>query len=543
MENDKSFTRGGISVKSYYSLTFFLAFLPLLILIYSITPKKKRWLILLLASYIFFYLLSGKLLVYLLASTIIIYLSGLLIKKINTKCEERIKDLEKEEKKKIKAKFQNKKKLVLLISILINVGILIFLKYAGFFATNINSLFKIFDINYYIPVPKFLLPIGISFYTLQGLSYIIDVYRGSIEADNNIGRLALFLAFFPQIMEGPICRYNETALDLYEGKSITYHNFTFGLERIFYGILKKCVIADRLNPLITNIFTNYNNFNGGIILLGAIAYTIQLYMEFSGTMDIVIGVAEIFGIKLPENFKRPFASHTISEFWKRWHITLGTWFKDYIFYPISVSSPFRKLTLNLRKKLGNYYGPVLAGVVALFTVWLLNGFWHGVGWQYILFGLYHFCLILIGSLISPLIKKITDKLHINRNSKTYHIIQIIKVCFLVFIGELIFRAEGLDACMSMLNTLFTNFSLSSFKDLTFLKLGIDKADFIIVGITLIIIFIISHMEEKKINVRELISKQNIIIRWVIYYAFILFIIIFGAYGYGYVPVDPIYAQF
>lgn len=525
-------------MKSYYSLTFFLVFIPILILIYSITPKKIRWFILLLASYIFSYLLSGKLIIYLLISTIVIYLSGLLLKKLNKNYEEVSKDLNKEEKKKIKVKFQHKKKLVLLISILINVGILIFLKYSGFFATNINTLF-----NTHIEVPKFLLPIGISFYTLQAVSYIIDVYRGSIEADSNIGRLALFLSFFPEIMEGPICRYSETANDLYEGKSITFHNFTFGFQRIFYGVLKKCVIADRLNPLITNVFINYNNYNGGIIALGAIAYTIQLYMEFSGTMDIVIGVAEIFGIKLPENFKRPFASKTISEFWKRWHITLGTWFKDYIFYPISVSSPFRKLTLSLRKKLGNYYGPVLAGVTALFTVWLLNGFWHGVGWQYILFGLYHFCLILIGSLISPLIKKITDKLHINRNSKGYHITQIIKVCILVFIGELIFRAEGLQACMSMLHSLFTDFSFVSFTNGTFLKLGIDGADFIIVGVTLIIIFIISHLEEKGVNVRDLISKQNIVIRWAIYYAFILFIIIFGAYGYGYIPVDPIYAQF
>lgn len=530
-------------MKSYYSLTFFLVFIPILIIIYSITPKKKRWFTLLIASYIFFYLLSGKLLVYLLASTLIVYLSGLWLKYLNNKCDKKTANLEKEEKKKIKAIYQNKKRLIIIGSILINIGILVYLKYSGFFATNINSLLKMLNINFELPIPKFLLPIGISFYTLQAVSYTIDVYRGSIEADKHLGRVALYMAFFPEIMEGPICRYNDTASSLYEGKSITYHNFTYGIQRIIYGILKKCVIADRLNPLITNIFTNYSEFNGSIIALGAIAYTVQLYMEFSGTMDIVIGVAEIFGIKLPENFERPFASTTISEFWKRWHITLGTWFKDYIFYPISTSKTLKKLTLILRKKLGNYYGPVLVGIPALFTVWLLNGFWHGVGWQYILFGLYHFCLIVIGSLLTPLIKKITDKLHINRNSKGYHFIQVIKLCIFVFIGELIFRAEGLEACISMLQSLFTNFSLNSFKDLTFLKLGIDCADFIIVGVTLIIIFIISHLEEKNINVRDLIAKQNIVLRWAIYYAFILFIIIFGAYGHGYIPVDPIYAQF
>lgn len=530
-------------MKSYYSLTFFLVFLPILMLIYNLFKAKKRWLVLLIASYIFFFLLSGKLIVYLLASTIIIYYTGLWLKKINNQTEIAITNLEKEEKKKIKEKFNKKKHHILIITLLIHIGILVFLKYSPFFATNINSLFKLFNLNCHIPVPKFFLPIGISFYTLQAISYTLDVYRGSIEADNKLGRLALYMAFFPQIMEGPICRYSETAEQLYAGNPITYHNFTFGFQRIFYGILKKCVIADRLNPLITNIFTNYGEFNGGIIALGAIAYTIQLYMEFSGTMDIVIGVAEIFNIKLPENFKRPFFSKTISEFWKRWHITLGAWFKDYIFYPISVSKPFRKFTLIARKKLGNYYGPVLAGIIALFTVWLLNGFWHGVGWQYILFGLYHFILILIGSLLSPLIKKITDKLHINRNSKIYHFLEIIKVCLFVFIGELIFRAEGLKACTTMLQSLFTNFSFVSFKDGTFLKLGIDVFDFIIVGITLLIIFVISLLEEKEINIRESIAKLNIIIRWTIYYIFILYIIIFGAYGAGYIPVDPIYANF
>lgn len=528
---------------SYYSLTFSLVFIPLLIIIYLFTPKKKRWVTLLIASYIFFYLLSGKLIIYLLISTLVVYLSGLGIDKIKRKYEIITKDLDKEEKKIIKLKYQKKKKIILLISILIHGGILVFLKYSGFLATNINSLFNLLNINVTLPVSKFLLPIGISFYTLQALSYTIDVYRGSIEAEKHLGKLALFMAFFPQIMEGPICRFSETADNLFEGRNITYHNLTFGFQRIFYGILKKRVIADRLNPLITNVFSNYSNFNGGIIALAAICYTIQLYMEFSGTMDVIIGVAEIFGVKLPENFKRPFASTSISEFWKRWHITLGTWFKDYIFYPISVSTPFRKLTLILRKKLGNYYGPVLVGIPALFTVWLLNGFWHGVGWQYILFGLYHFCLILLGSLLTPLIKKLTNKLHIDRNSKVYKFIQIIKLCILVFIGELIFRAEGLKACMSMLHSLFTNFSLASFKDLTFLKLGLDTADFIIVGITLIIIFIISHLEEKDINVRELIAKQNIVMRWAIYYGLILYIIIFGAYGFGYIPVDPIYAQF
>lgn len=194
---------------------------------------------------------------------------------------------------------------------------------------NINNLLEILNVDFRFKIPKMLIPIGISFYTLQGLSYIFDVYKGKIDADTNLGRLALFMSFFPCIMEGPICRYNDTAIKLYDGEDLTYKNLAFGAQRILWGLFKKMIIADRLNPFIEKIFCEYNSLDGGVILLGAIFYTIQLYADFSGTIDVVIGSGELFGISLPENFRQPFFSKNISDFWTRWHITLGTWFRDY----------------------------------------------------------------------------------------------------------------------------------------------------------------------------------------------------------------------
>ena len=327
---------------SYCNPEYFLIILPIAILLYGITPKKLRPKILILYSYVFFWVISQKLLVYLIVSTFSIHHFGLWLNNIKQERDIALKEADKEEKKEIKEKYKKKEKNVLAFAIIIHIGCLVVLKYTPFFITNINDLLKLMNIKYAIGIPKLLVPIGISFYTLQAVSYMCDVHNEKISADRNLGRLALWMSFFPQIMEGPIVRYSDTAERLWEGNPINYHNLTFGSQRIIWGLLKKIVVADRLNAFIKATFTNYSSYSGGILLLAAIFYTIQLYCEFSGTMDVIIGTGEIFNVEYPENFKQPFFSTTINEFWRRWHITLGTWFRDYIFYPVSLSKSMKK---------------------------------------------------------------------------------------------------------------------------------------------------------------------------------------------------------
>ena len=212
-----------------------------------------------------------------------------------------------------------------------------------------------------------------------------------------------------------------------------------------------------------------------------------------------------FGVKLPENFQRPFFSRTISEFWKRWHITLGTWFKDYIFYPLSMSKPLKKLTSHARKHLGNHFGPLISGSIALFCVWVCNGLWHGAGWHYLFFGMYHFVLILCGSLFEPLVIKVTGILHIRRDSAAYRGMQIVRTGLLVCVGELFFRAEGLRAGLIMFQKMFTDFSLAAFDDRSLFTIGMDKYDFLIVFLVMVLIFLISLQQEKGIVLRESIA--------------------------------------
>ncbi len=522
-------------ISEHYNYVFLV-----IILIYNFIPKKIRPIVLLLYSLLFFAFLSKWLVLCLITTILSVYIGSLLIKRLNNKEQKEKENADIEAKKLIKKKYKRRKKFVLLCSILINVAFLFLFKYLKFFTINLNTILDWFNINKEFKVIKFLAPIGISFYSLSAISYIADVYNGKIEADKNIFRVALFISFFPQIIEGPIARYSDTANDLYAGNKITYHNFCFAFQRILYGIFKKMVIADRLNILVKMVFTNYTDYNGIAILLGAIGYTIMLYMEFSGTMDYVLGVGELFGVKVPENFRQPFFSKNISEFWTRWHISLGTWFKDYIYYPISLSKPLKKLTIFARKILGNHYGPMISGSIALLVVWLLNGLWHGAGYTFILFGLYHFVLIFLGNLFEPLVEKVCGKLKVNRKNIFYRIFQSIKMTFFVFIGELIFRAETVSQALFMIKRIFFNFTITYKESLS---LGLDHQDYIIVGISLVAIFIIGLLKEKGHDIRTEISNKNIFLRWLLYYLLIFAIIIFGAYGAGYVPVDPMYADF
>ena len=302
-------------------------------------------------------------------------------------------------KREIREACKRKNRRIVFAAVVANIGILAVLKYSGFFGLSLASALAAFGISIDLSIPSFALPIGISFYTLMAVSYVVDVYRERTKADKNLGHVALFLAFFPGIMEGPLSRYNDVAPSLIAGEPLNRKNLYAGTLRIMWGMAKKIIVADRLNAFVKPVFDNYGSYDGGVIALAAILYTIQLYCDFSGTMDVALGMGRVFNVTLPENFRQPFFSRTASEFWQRWHITLGLWFKDYVYYPISLSKPCKMLTTKARKRFGNRYGPLLASSVALFCVWIGNGLWHGAGSQYIFFGLYYFVLIMAGGLI------------------------------------------------------------------------------------------------------------------------------------------------
>ena len=529
-------------LSAYFSLLFLGIFLPACLVLYSLTPGKYRKYALLLESLLFYWLISGAYILYLLASVGAIFAFGLWMQRIYVRRDAAVKTAEKAERKAIKKAYQKKARHVMTLGVLLHIGLILVLKYTGFFLENVNALFGLT-----VAIPAFVKPLGLSFFILQSVSYLVDVYRQTIPADGNVLRLGLYLSFFPGIVEGPICRYGDTARALWEAKPIAYENLCLGLQRIAFGLMKKLVIADRLNPMVEELFSRNDAYPGYMSLVGGVLYTLQLYADFSGSMDAVCGTAQIFGLTVPENFRRPFFSKNISEFWTRWHITLGTWFRDYIFYPVTMSGPLKKLTGAARKKLGNHFGPLVAGSIALLCVWFSNGLWHGAAWHYVAFGLYHFVLILMGNIFAPYLKKVNDRLGLSSEKKLFHLWQMLRTTVLVIFGELIFRADSMSMAFTLLKNIFAHFDLTGFayNDLkaALSAADCDVLDLLIVGITTGIVLVISILQEKGIRIRETLNGKPIAVRWAVWYALILFVIIFGAYGVGYTPIDPMYANF
>ena len=530
-------------MSSYFSIGFIAIAFPLIVACYGVVPRRFRWAVLLAASYGFFWYLSRGLVVFVVAATLVVYASGLAIGSIFDRRKAALAQAEKGGKKQVRARYKRYARIVVALGTILCLGMLIALKYLGFFGECAAGFLGLFGVQASFEVARIGIPIGISFYTLMAVSYIVDVYRETIAPDRHLGRVALFLCFFPQIMEGPICRYGQTAEALYAGAPITRSNLHAGTLRILVGFAKKLIVADRLNLFVKPVFDDYGMYDGCIVALGAVLYTLQLYCDFSGTMDVAIGLARVFGVNLPENFRQPFFSRTAAEFWQRWHITLGTWLKDYVYYPVSLSKPVKNLTARARKRFGTRYGPLLTSSIALFCVWFGNGLWHGAGSQYLFFGMYYFVLILLGGLIDPLAQQLAGRLGIDRNAGGYRAFQIARTLVVIFVGELFFRANGMDAGLAMFAKMVTDFGVGSFADGTVLGIGMDGADFAIVAVFAALVLVLDIMNERGKNLYEAMQQRSAAARWALCAALLLAIVVFGAYGFGYAPVDPMYAQF
>lgn len=539
---------------SYFAPGFLAAFLPACILLYAVLPQKARPWVLLAFSYLFVWTLSNWLIVFLMLSTVTVYGAGLAMGGMLEKRDAELAQVKKG-KRAIKEQCRRRMRGVLVAGILINFGVLVALKYLGFFGQVASSLLSMLGSDIVLVAPHIGITIGISFYTLMAVSYLLDVYRESAKADRNIARVALFLSFFPQIMEGPICRYGQTAGALWAGEPIRERNLTYGLLRIAVGIVKKFIVADRLNLYVEAVFDNYAAFDGGVVALGAVLYTIQLYCDFSGCMDVAIGVGRIFNVEIPENFRQPFLSRTASEFWQRWHITLGTWFKDYVYYPVSLSKGCKNLTSKARKRFGNRYGPLLTSSIALFCVWLGNGLWHGAGSQYVFFGMYYFVLIVAGGFIEPSAQAFAARFGIDRESTPYKTFRIARTLVVIFVGELFFRANGLTAGLEMFGQMVGNFTLETFTSgalfdgsiiqfkMNTANRAMDPADFAIAIVFTALVFAAGLARERGLNPIEWVNAKGLPVRAAALVLMLFAIALFGAYGSGYAPVDPMYAQF
>ena len=492
---------------SYASLKF-IFFVLLLCFIYYVFPKKKRYIVLLIGSIFFYYLFSGKYIVFILLSSIITYFSGIFI-----------------------GKYPNHKKKILVSSILLNLLFLLVLKYNNFFAEMINPLLGLVKLE--IPYKKFILPIGISYYTLEAISYVVDIYRGRSKVENNYLKVLLYLIYFPQIVEGPIANYSRISKTLFNEEKFNYEKFVSSWVLIAWGFFKKLVIADRAGMFVSEVFKN--NYTGLFLVIAIVLYTLQIYADFSGCIDIVRGTSELFGVELDENFRRPFFSRSIQEFWRRWHITLGTWLKEYIFFPISLSKVNMKLNVSLRKMKNKYISRFIITAFPLFFVWFFNGMWHGASFKYIVYGLYYYVLMMIGILLEPVSKKLLSVFKIKTDVWSYKFFQAIRTILIVCVGMFIFRIDSLSQISLLFKGTTSNVKLFS--------LGLSALDFCVLGLGVLVLLVVGTMQEFNINIRKELENQNLLFKWLVYYTLIFTIIIFGIYGRGYSAASFIYGGF
>lgn len=529
---------------SFVSLQF-LIFFPCVLILYFLFPLKKRWLVLLGASYIFYMASSIKLTAFLLLTTATTFYAGKRLGGLNEETaswlSEHKKDMDREAKKQYKQQQTRKKRRVVLFAVLWNVGILCVLKYTGFVFSSLNRLTS--PLGLALPGIRLLLPLGISFYTFQAVGYVIDVYRGKYKPDKSFLQYMLFVSYFPQIIQGPISRHDQLAGQLYEGHRFDYTRVTLGLQLILWGLIKKMVLADRLLLVTDEIFVNYLNYSGFTMFAGAAIYGLQVYADFTSGMDIARGISQIFGIELILNFERPYFACSLAEFWRRWHITLGAWMRDYVFYPISLSKRFNQLGKKTRKWFGNQTGKMFPTFLAMFITFMLVGIWHGAEWKYVAYGLWNAGIISSSILLEPVYQKMAKACHMNTESMGWKLFAMLRTFFLCSLGRFFSRAVSLRSALTMLKSFFTVWNPEVLTDGTFLQMGLTLRDWLVVLVMIAALFLVGIYQERGGHVRERIAGTAIVPRWAVYMAAVVFLVLFGMYGPGYAAAEFVYQQF
>lgn len=491
----------------------FLLFVLLAAAGYYWIPRKFQWAWLLAFSYIYY--ISGGLRVtcFLVFTTLTSYGAGILVEQAAGRIQE-------------KKKAKRRQKQVLAAALLLNFGILGVLKYTNFAIHTVNGLF-----GTGFGSVGFLLPLGISFYTFQSMGYLLDVYWGKAKAEHHVFRFALFVSFFPQILQGPIGRCQTLGEQLYAPHPFDGKRMERGFLRILWGYFKKMAIADNAVIFVDAIFGQPEVYDG-LGLVGVLMYSVQLYCDFSGGMDVVIGIGELFGIRLDENFKRPYFANSITDFWHRWHITLGTWMKDYVFYPVSLSGWMKHFSKFAKKTFGKQAGRTLPICLANLIVFFVVGVWHGAAWKFIVYGLYNGLIIAFSGLMAPAYRDWKKSLHISDGSRGFHLFQMVRTFVLVNISWFFDRADDVPTALLMMKNTLRHFNLRQI-----LEPGIEIGEasgtaftLVALGVILggcLLLFAVSLLQEQGKDLAESFTRQHWLVKAAVYLCLILAVPVLG----------------
>ena len=538
----------------------FLIYVTVACLAYFLFPvvfrkfRSCQWTVLLAASWMFYLLCAGKYFFFLLVTSWTVYLGARLIQKqadLQHQALSGEKKLGREEKKAIRRVFTKRKHRILWAVLLLNFGILAFFKYVPDWIRAASDGEKQLSL---------LVPIGISFYTFQATGYLIDVCNGNVKAEKSFWKTALFVSFFPQIIQGPIGFWDPVAEQLFAEHRPEWTRIKHGLELILWGYLRKMVLADRLVKDIYLVTDSYAQYSGSMAAVAVLLYAIQLYADFAGGIDISRGIAQILGIDLPENFRQPYLATSINDYWRRWHITLGAWMKKYVFYPLALTPLFagtgKKVAATRFGKtgFGKHAGKVLPAALSCIVVFLIVGIWHGAGGKYVAFGLWNGGIIFLSMMLEPFFPAWKRVLHIREGAAGFRIFQILRTFLLVFIGYVFDVAKDFGAAMEILARMVMHAQWNPHA--LYNEINNTYAEFntwnvlIVTGMTVLMIVVDRYHERHDphlggdgLGLRERIDQGCFWREWLLVLACVCAIVLLGVYGPGYAPVKFVYAGF
>ena len=475
----------------------FLVFAAAVMLVYYLLPLKIRWLALLAGSGVFIAFSGWYSAAHLTGAAVVMWGGGLLLKR-------------------------KKSKLLLALFLLLDLGTMVFLKYYPAFTG-----------------ADLILPLGLSYFTFQSAGYLTDVYRGKAEAQKNPLRAWLFIGYFPQLTQGPISTWKELGAQLTTGHRLDPELFASGFQLLLWGYFKKMVIADRL-AATTNTLLGGGNLPGWLVLGGVVLYAVRLYMDFSGGMDVIRGISRMLGIELPENFRRPFFAQSVAEYWRRWHITLGAWFRSYLLYPLTTSRAGIALGKTASKAFGKKTGRMVPSALATLLVFLLIGIWHTANWNAVVFGLYFGLVMGVSMLMDPLWKTMRTTLNLPKNGWMVPV-RLVRTWILILIAQYFAFTAGPAQGLSLMAQTMQPWDFSDF--VSRVTAVMEPLEWEIAGGGCLIVLIVDILNEAKLDLCGRLARGPFFVRWPVLLFLIAAIVVFGVYGSGYDSSAFLYTQF
>lgn len=490
----------------------FIIFFPIVALLYFAMPKRLKSLWLLGASYYFYMCWNARYLVLILFSTVVTYVCGCLLERADQRADE--------------SKKLFYKKCCVAGSMAINLSILFLFKYYAFAAANMEILLQHMGISAKLPAVDLLLPVGISFYTFQALGYTIDVFRGRIRAEKNFIQYALFVSFFPQLVAGPIERAGNLLSQLRHVNRFDYERAREGLLIMIWGYFLKLVLADRIAIIVNTVYGAYDIYGGMYLVVATVLFAFQIYCDFAGYSTIAVGAARIMGFTLMENFDAPYLSCSVAEFWRRWHISLSSWFKDYLYIPLGGSR---------KGEIRKY--------VNVMIVFCVSGLWHGAGWTFVIWGGLNGLYQVIGAVGRPVRDRLIVLFHLHRESFAHKLAAILFTFCLVDFSWLFFRAQNIEHAFAILKSICTVRNPWILFDGSLYEIGLSMKSFHVMLLSLALLIAADIARYKGICIRKIILEQDYWFRYLVFAGSVLLITLVGVWGVGFEESGFIYFQF